>query len=117
MTYMSELRSSLVDAARRQHASGQHASGQHASGQHASTQQAPAQQAASARRPRERATAGSIWWRSVHGGRAVLVSLALGLTSTAVGAVQVGAPLGPEPQLSSRVTGTAGSAQPGEPSP
>jgi hypothetical protein len=38
--------------------------------------------------------------RSMHGGRAILASVVLGLTSTAVGVVQVGPPLGPEPQLS-----------------
>jgi hypothetical protein len=34
-----------------------------------------------------------------------------------VGAVQVVAPLGPEPQLSSAVTGSSGSLQPSHPSP
>jgi hypothetical protein len=102
MTYLSELRSSLVDAAHRQHAS---------------AREPPARHAAAARRQRWPAPSAGVWWRAVHGGRAVLVSVALGLTSTAVGAVQVGAPLGPEPQLSSAVTGTSGSAQPGDPSP
>jgi hypothetical protein len=102
MTYLSELRSSLVDAAHRQHAPAQEAASRHT---------------ASARRRHGRDPASSIWWRSVHGGRAALVSLALGLTGTAVGAVQVGAPLGPEPQLSSAVTGSSGSLQPSHPSP
>jgi hypothetical protein len=35
----------------------------------------------------------------MHSGRALLASVVLGLTGTAVGAVQVGPPLGPEPQL------------------
>jgi hypothetical protein len=107
VTYMPELRGSLVQAAHRQHAEAQTSS----------TRDALAAPAASARAGRGRAPSAGIWLRSVHGGRAVLVSLALGLTGTAVGAVQVGAPLGPEPQLSSAVTGTAGSIQPGDPSP
>ena len=95
MTYLSELRSSLLQAAHRQHAE--------------------AQQGARSRR--ERASSAGVWRRSLHGGRAALASLALGLTGTAVGAVQVGAPLGPEPQLSSAVTRTLEAPQRGEPSP
>jgi len=72
MTYMSELRGALVDAAHRQ-------------------------QAAAEPSARERAWTRTPWLRSAHGARAVLASLVLGLTGTAVGAVQVGPPLGPEP--------------------
>jgi hypothetical protein len=74
MTYIPELRSALVDAASRQQA----ASGPGPSG-------------------RERTSARASWPRSAHGARAVLASVVLGLTGTAVGAIQVGPPLGPEP--------------------
>ncbi len=76
MTYLIELRESLVDAARRQHA--------------------PVEA-----RSRGRSSRASDRWRqSMHHGRAILASVALGLAGPAVGAVQVGAPLGPEPKLS-----------------
>jgi hypothetical protein len=107
MTYLSELRSSLVQAAHRRHAETQESSSRHAL----------AAREASARQERGRAPTAGIWWRSVHGGRAALVSLALGLTGTAVGAVQVGAPLGPEPQLSVALTQSVEAPQHGEPSP
>ncbi len=107
MTYLSELRSSLVQAAHRQHTAAQHASA------HA----AVAEQATRAQHLRQRTPSVGIWQRSLHGGRAVLASLALGLAGTAVGAVQVGAPLGPEPQLSGALTQTVGSPQHGEPGP
>jgi hypothetical protein len=44
----------------------------------------------------------------MHGGRAILASVVLGLTGTAVGAVQVGPPLGPEPPPSHAVAKLAG---------
>ncbi len=71
MTHLSELRAALVDAAHRQHAAAAPAGREHGSG--------------SAR-----------WRRPMHTGRAMLASVALGLTGTAVGVVQVGPPLGPE---------------------
>ncbi len=74
MTYLPELRSALLDAAHRQ----------------------PAPPEPSRR---GRAFRASAWHRSMHSGRALLASVVLGLTGTAVGAVQVGPPLGPEPQL------------------
>jgi hypothetical protein len=75
MTYLDGLRSALVEAAHRQ---------------------------ASAPEPtrRGRTPGATPRQRSMHGGRAILASVVLGLTGTAVGAVQVGPPLGPEPQLS-----------------
>ena len=107
MTYLSELRSSLVQAAQRQHAEAAEPS----------TQRALATHAANARAGRAHVPTAGIWRRSLHGGRAALASLALGLTGTAVGAVQVGAPLGPEPQLSSALTQTFEPPQHGEPRP
>jgi hypothetical protein len=107
MTYLSELRSSLVQAAHRQHAEAEQLSTQHAL----------ATRAAGGRGGRVRVPSAGIWRRSLHGGRAALASLALGLTGTAVGVVQIGAPLGPEPQLSSALTQTFESPQHGEPSP
>jgi len=90
MTYLSELRSALVDAAHRQQ---------------------PAPQPTG----RERASARAPWRRSMHSGRAILASLVLGLTGTAVGVVQVGPPLGPEPLPSHAVakpTGAPASVSP-----
>jgi hypothetical protein len=104
MTYLSELRSSLVQAAHRQHAEAQESSIQRVLAR-----------AAGGRAGRVRSA--GIWRRSMHGGRAALASLALGLTGTAVGAVHIGAPLGPEPQPSSALTQTFESPQHGEPSP
>ncbi len=72
MTHLPELRAALMDAAHREHA-------------------APAPSG------RRRASARAPWRRSMHGVRSALASVVLGLASTAVGAVQVGAPLGPEP--------------------
>ncbi len=72
MTYLSELRTALVDAAHRQ-------------------------QAAPEPTGRGRAFRRAPWHQSMHSGRAILASVVLGLTSTAVGVVQVGPPLGPEP--------------------
>jgi hypothetical protein len=105
MTYLSELRGSLVQAAHRQHEAAEQAG----------VQEAAAEQATRARRLRERVPSAGVWQRSLHGGRTVLASLALGLAGTAVGAVQVGAPLGPEPQLSSALTRTVGSPRHVEP--
>jgi hypothetical protein len=78
MTYLSELRSSLVDAAHRQRAS------VGASGD-------------------ARVARGDPRNHSTHHARAMLASVVLALAGPAVGAVQVGAPLGPEPQLSHAV--------------
>jgi hypothetical protein len=107
MTYLSELRDSLVQAAHRRHAEAEESSTQHAL----------VTRAAGARAGRGRVFSIGIWRRSMHGGRAALASLALGLTGTAVGVVQIGAPLGPEPQLSGALTQTVESLQHGEPSP
>jgi hypothetical protein len=92
MTYMSELRSSLVDAARRQ-------------------------QAAPEPSGRVRAWARAPWLRSAHGARAVLASVVLGLTGTAVGAVQVGPPLGPEPPPAHALAKPAATPASGSPRP
>jgi hypothetical protein len=89
MTYMSELRAALVDAAHRQHAAAEPAG-------------------------RERASRRARWRRSthdgraLHSGRAILASVLLGLAGTAVGPIQVGAPLGPEPQPSGAVAKPVG---------
>jgi hypothetical protein len=100
VTYLSELRSSLVDAAHRERALAAAASARpDSTGRH------------------ERSFSLSLWARSMHGGRAILVSFALGLTGTAVGVVQVGAPLGPEPQISPALTRAVASPPSGEPSP
>jgi hypothetical protein len=79
MTYLSELRSSLVDAAHRQRACAE-------------------------ANDRERTVRRDPWHHSMHHARAVLLSLALGLAGPAVGAIQVGAPLSPEPQISHAVS-------------
>lgn len=79
MTYLSDLRSSLVDAAHRQHARVE------AGGNEPTVRRDP-------------------WHHSMHHARAVLVSLALGLAGPAVGAIQVGAPLSAEPQISQAVS-------------
>jgi hypothetical protein len=79
MNYLSELRSALVDAAHRQQ----------------SAPQPPGRVRAFTRAARH---------RSLHSGRAILASVVLGLTGTAVGAVQVGPPLGPEPPPAHTVT-------------
>jgi len=71
MTYMPELRSSLVQAAHSQHDAAE-------DGEHA--------RSATASRRR----------RPTHAARSMLASLVLGLAGTAIGAVHVGAPLGPE---------------------
>jgi hypothetical protein len=71
MTYMPELRSSLVQAAHSQH--------------HAAEEGAHARSATASRRR-----------RPTHAARSMLASVVLGLTGTAIGAVHVGAPLGPE---------------------
>ena len=107
MTYLSELRESLVDAAHRQHALAEHAPAEHASAQHAPV----------ARGERERTSSRARWRRSMHGGRAMLASVALGLTGTAVGAIQVGAPLGPEPRPSPDLTRTVTPPPSVKPSP
>ena len=78
MTYLSELRAALVDAAHREHAAAEPAG-------------------------RERSCVSARWHRPIHSGRAMLASVVLALAGPAVGAVQVGAPLGPEPQLSHAV--------------
>jgi len=99
MTYLSELRSSLVEAAHRQHASVEQAE------RHTST----GRPAARARSRRGLGFSRELWRGSLHGGRAILASVALGLTGTAVGAVQVGPPLGPEPRPSVSPNQTLGS--------
>lgn len=92
MTYLPDLRSSLVEAAHREHA----------------------QPPLTASPPR----ASMARWRdSLHYGRAVLASVALGLTGTAAGAVHVGAPLGPEPPPSPAVTQPATAPASNEPRP
>jgi hypothetical protein len=73
MTYMPELRSSLVHAAHSQH---------HATEE---TERAHARSATASRRR-----------RPTHAARSMVASLVLGLAGTAIGAVHVGAPLGPE---------------------
>ncbi len=88
MTYLVEFREALMEAARRERTSVEPGSRGHAR-----------------RRtdpwPRSIEHGRAIRWpQSMHHGRAILASLVLGLASPAVGAVQVGAPLGPEPQLS-----------------
>ena len=101
MTYLSELRSSLVDAAHRQHDAAERAGVEHAAALHRR-----ARHSLATRGQRGRTATSALWRRSIHGGRAMLASVALGLTGTAVGAVQVGAPLGPEPPPSSALTTT-----------
>jgi hypothetical protein len=108
VTYLSELRSSLVDAAHRQHAEQERGGAQRVH---------HGQPAARARSARVRSFSKELRRGSLHGGRAILASVALGLTGTAVGAVQVGPPLGPEPQLSAPLTKAAGSPPPREPRP
>jgi hypothetical protein len=71
MTYMPELRSSLVQAAHSQH--------------DAAEERTHARSATASRRR-----------RPTHAARSMVASLVLGLTGTAIGAVHVGAPLGPE---------------------
>ncbi len=89
MTHLPELRSALVDAARRQHA---------AAGP-------TGRERAPRRAHRRRAPHGG---RALHSGRAVLASVVLGLAGTAVGAIQVGAPLGPEPRPSAALARPVG---------
>jgi hypothetical protein len=108
VTYLSELRSSLVDAAHRQHAEHLPDAAQRIHHD---------RPAARARSARVRSLSKELRRGSLHGGRAILASVALGLTGTAVGAVQVGPPLGPEPQLSAPLTKAIGSPQPQEPRP
>lgn len=79
MTYLPELRNALLDAAHRQ----------------------PAQPPDGAH---QRSSSTARWRRSVHYGRTVLASVALGLTGTAAGAIHIGAPLGPEPPPSPSIT-------------
>lgn len=108
MTYLSELRSSLVDAAHRQHA---------AIEQDAAKRARPGRSAVRARGGLAHSRSRELWRGSLHGGRAILASVALGLTGTAVGAIQVGPPLGPEPQLSGSLTKVVGAPSPGKPRP
>jgi hypothetical protein len=108
VTYLSELRNSLVDAAHRQHAEQEHGGAQRIHhGRHA----------ARTRSARVRSFSRELRRGSLHGGRAILASVALGLTGTAIGAVQVGPPLGPEPQLSGSLTKVVSSPSPGKPRP
>jgi hypothetical protein len=85
MTYLPEFRNALVDAAHRQ-------------------------QAAPERAGRTRAFWRAPWHQSMHSGRAILASVVLGLASTAVGVVQVGPPLGPEPPPAHTAAKPAGPA-------
>ncbi|MGA2453090.1 MAG: hypothetical protein ABSG93_06175 [Solirubrobacteraceae bacterium] len=78
MTHLPELRNSLVDAADREHAAAHRA------------------HAVAGPFERARKIKPARWQRSAHYGRAILASVVLGLTGTAVGAIHVGAPLGPE---------------------
>ncbi len=96
MTHLPELRAALMDAAHREHAAAR-------AGAHEREQGLT-----SARRQ-----AGHRWHaifggRALHSGRAALVTVALGLAGPAVGAVQVGAPLGPEPPPSAALAKPAG---------
>jgi hypothetical protein len=83
MTYLPEFRTALVEAAHRQ-------------------------QAAPEPTGRGRTFRKVPWRQSMHGGRAILASVVLGLSSTAVGVVQVGPPLGPEPPPAHTVAKPAG---------
>jgi hypothetical protein len=78
MSYLDELRSSLVDAAHRQRA----------------CTEASVHDRVVPRDPPHHA---------MFHARAMLATIALALAGPAVGAIQVGAPLGPEPQLSHAV--------------
>jgi hypothetical protein len=53
----------------------------------------------------------------MHSGRAMLASVVLGLTGTAVGAVQVGPPLGPEPRPAHVIVNPAGPPTSASPRP
>jgi hypothetical protein len=114
MTYLAELRSALVDAAHRQHADAQRQSAD----AHARHLDAHTHNTHMYTRARAATTAlwrPTLWRRSAHYGRAILASVVLGLTGSAVGAVHVGAPLGPEPTLSPSISNTTtppGSAAP-----
>jgi hypothetical protein len=108
VTYLSELRSSLVEAAHRQHTAHERNETQPTS---------PHRRAARTRGARMRDFSRELRRGSLHSGRAILASVALGLTGTAVGAVQVGPPLGPEPQLSAPLTKSVGVPQQREPRP
>lgn len=111
MTYLSELRSSLVDAAHRQHV-------EHVAIERSAAERArPGRPTVRAQGERAHGRSRELWRGSLHGGRAILASVALGLTGTAVGAVQVGPPLGPEPQLSAPLTKAIGSPPPRKPRP
>ncbi len=96
MTHLPELRAALMDAAHREHAAAR-----------------PQEREQGLTRARRRA--GHRWQaifggHTLHSGRAALVSVALGLAGPAVGAVQVGAPLGPEPQPPAALAKPAGAA-------
>ena len=108
MTYLSELRSSLVDAAHRQHAEHERDAAQRTS---------HGRPAAPTWGARVHSFSRELRRGSLHSGRAILASVALGLTGTAVGAIQVGPPLGPEPQLSGSLTKVVSSPSPGKPRP
>jgi hypothetical protein len=119
MTYLSELRASLVEAAHRQHAEAPAATVADVTARATTTPDATARHG-SIRRPAPRTREGvfsNAMWRSLHGGRAILASVALGLTGTAAGAIQVGAPLGPEPQLTPSLSRALNAPPSGEPSP
>jgi hypothetical protein len=90
VNYLSELRSELVQAAHREHAA-----------------LAPASRARAGGRARARKLAWGPWLHSAHYARVALASVVLGLTGTAVGAVHVGAPLGPEQPYTSAPAGPA----------
>jgi hypothetical protein len=108
VSYLSELRSELVRAAHREHTAARSAL-------------APAPHARGGGRGRARKLARAPWLHSAHYGRVALASVVLGLTGTAVGAVHVGAPLGPEqPYASAPAKPAPGVAKPspdGEPAP
>jgi hypothetical protein len=95
MSYLDELRSELVQAAHREHTAAQSAQ---APREHTASQGAHAWalRARVARRAHAHKPSPAPWRRSAHLGRAALASVVLGLAGTAVGAVHVGAPLGPE---------------------
>jgi hypothetical protein len=89
MTYMPELRSSLVHAAHSRH--------------HAAEEETHARSATASR-----------LHRPTHAARSMLASLVLGLSGTAIGAVHVGAPLGPEspPSVIAHTFNTPGAGAP-----
>lgn len=96
MTHLPELRAALMDAAHRQHAAAR--TGERERGLR------------TAQRRAERGWRAILGGRTLHGGRAALASVVLGLAGPAAGAVQVGAPLGPEPRPPANLAKPVGAA-------